>query len=145
MYDRQRQGRPGGAQQGGDRGGRDDQSPPEHAAIVAVNPLGYAAFAVRFAGVTRELPRIGAELGGYRLTSALSRGGMAVVYLAEDIRLGRTVALKILAPELGEDDTFRSRFLRESRIASSIDHPNVIPIYDAGEADGLLYIAMRYV
>ena len=95
--------------------------------------------------MTRELPRIGAELGGYRLTSALSRGGMAVVYLAEDIRLGRTVALKILAPELAEDDTFRSRFLRESRIASSIDHPNVIPIYDAGEADGLLYIAMRYV
>ncbi|MEA2346521.1 MAG: hypothetical protein QOG62_308 [Thermoleophilaceae bacterium] len=95
--------------------------------------------------MSRELPLIGAELGGYRLTSALSRGGMAVVYLAEDMRLGRTVVLKILAPELAEDDNFRSRFLRESRIAASIDHPNVIPIYDAGEADGLLYIAMRHV
>ena len=91
----------------------------------------------------REPPRIGAELAGYRLESLLSRGGMAVVYLAEDIRLGRTVALKILALELAEDDSFRERFLRESRIAASIDHPNVIPIYDAGEADGLLYIAMR--
>ena len=93
----------------------------------------------------REPPRIGAEIGGYRLESLLSRGGMAVVYLAEDIRLGRKVALKILAMELAEDDAFRERFLRESRTAASIDHPNVIPIYDAGETDGLLYIAMRHV
>jgi non-specific serine/threonine protein kinase len=93
----------------------------------------------------RELPRIGAELAGYRLESALARGGMAVVFVAEDIRLGRKVALKILAPELAENDNFRERFLRESRIAASLDHPNVIPIYDAGEADGFLYIAMRLV
>ena len=93
----------------------------------------------------RELPRIGAEVAGYRLQSQLSRGGMAVVYLAEDLRLARKVALKILAVELAEDDAFRERFLRESRIAASIDHPNVIPIYDAGEFEGLLYIAMRHV
>jgi hypothetical protein len=93
----------------------------------------------------REPPRIGAEIAGYRLESLVARGGMAVVYLAEDIRLGRKVALKILAVELSEDDSFRERFLRESRIAASIDHPNVIPIYDAGEAEGLLYIAMRRV
>ena len=92
-----------------------------------------------------NLPRIGAEVAGYRIESLISRGGMAVVYLAEDIRLGRKVALKILALELAEDDSFRERFLRESRIATSIDHPNVIPIYDAGDADGLLYIAMRRV
>jgi non-specific serine/threonine protein kinase len=95
--------------------------------------------------VQEHLPRIGAEVAGYRLESLISRGGMAVVYLAEDIRLGRKVAVKILAIELAEDDTFRERFLRESRIATSIDHPNVIPIYDAGDDEGLLYIAMRRV
>ena len=93
----------------------------------------------------RELPRIGAEVAGYRLESLVSRGGMAVVYLAQDLRLSRMVALKILAAELADDDNFRERFLRESRVAASIDHPNVIPIYDAGEADGVLYIAMRHV
>ena len=93
----------------------------------------------------RELPRIGAEVAGYRLESLVSRGGMAVVYLAQDLRLSRMVALKILAAELADDDNFRERFLRESRVAASIDHPNVIPIYDAGEADGVLYIAMRQV
>ena len=93
----------------------------------------------------REHPRLGSELAGYRLDSVIARGGMAVVYLAEDLRLNRRVAVKILAAELAEDETFRERFLRESRIAASIDHPNVIPIHDAGEADGLLYIAMRHV
>jgi hypothetical protein len=67
----------------------------------------------------RELPRIGAEVAGYRLESMLSRGGMAVVYLAQDLRLNRMVALKILAVELAEDDSFRERFLRESRVAAS--------------------------
>jgi hypothetical protein len=95
--------------------------------------------------MAQELPRIGAEVAGYRLESLISRGGMAVVYLAEDIRLGRKVALKLLAVELAEDDSFRERFLRESRIAASIDHPNVVPIHDAGEAEGVLYIAMRHV
>ena len=89
--------------------------------------------------------RIGTELAGYRIEGVLGRGGMSVVYLAHDLRLKRNVALKLLAPELAEDEGFRVRFLRESQLAASLDHPNVIPVYEAGEADGLLYIAMRYV
>ena len=89
--------------------------------------------------------RVGSTVAGYRIERVLGRGGMSVVYLAEDLRLGRRVALKLLAPDLAADDRFRERFLRESRIAASLDHSNVIPIYEAGEADGLLYIAMRYV
>ena len=94
---------------------------------------------------TRTDPRIGTELAGYRIERLLGRGGMSVVYLADDTRLGRKVALKLLAPELAEDERFRERFLRESKLAASIDHSNVIPIYEAGDADGLLFIAMRYV
>jgi len=90
-------------------------------------------------------PRIGSELAGYRLEVLLGRGGMVVVYRAHDLALGRNVALKILSPELAEDERFRERFLTESRLAASIDHPNVIPVYDAGEVAGQLYIAMRYV
>jgi serine/threonine protein kinase len=89
--------------------------------------------------------RIGTELVGYRIRALLGRGGMGVVYLADQIALGRAVALKILAPELAEDERFRARFLSESRLAASIEHPHIVPIYDAGEAGGMLYIAMRYV
>jgi len=89
--------------------------------------------------------RIGTELAGYRVERVLGRGGMSVVYLAHDLRLKRNVAVKLLAPELAEDEGFRVRFLRESQLAASLDHPNVVPVYEAGEADGLLYIAMRYV
>jgi serine/threonine protein kinase len=70
---------------------------------------------------------------------------MSVVYRADNIRLGNKIALKVLTPELSEDDAFRERFVRESRVAASINHPNIIPIYDAGDSDGLLYIVMRYV
>ena len=70
---------------------------------------------------------------------------MGVVYLAEDLTLARNVALKVLSPELSEDDEFRERFREEWRLAASIDHPNVIPIYEAGDYDGTLFIAMRYV
>src|SRR5215216_738944 len=89
--------------------------------------------------------RIGSELAGYRIERLIARGGMASVYLAEHLRLHRKVALKLLAPELAADERFRERFLRESQLAASLDHPNVVPIYDADEADGVLYIAMRYV
>jgi serine/threonine protein kinase len=89
--------------------------------------------------------RAGTRLASYTVSSVLGRGAMSVVYAAQDARLGRRVALKILAPSMGESERFRERFLRESRIAAAIDHPNVIPIYEAGEADGLLYIAMRLV
>jgi serine/threonine-protein kinase len=87
----------------------------------------------------------GSRLASYTIVSVLGRGAMSIVYEAEDARLGRRVALKVLAPSMGERESFRERFLRESRTAASIDHPNVIPIYEAGEADGLVYIAMRLV
>ena len=70
---------------------------------------------------------------------------MGVVYLAEHERLKRKVALKVLAPELADDERFRDRFIRESELAASLDEPNVLPVYDAGEHDGNLFIAMRYV
>jgi YVTN family beta-propeller protein len=90
-------------------------------------------------------PRVGTEIAGYRIEVLAGRGGMSVVYRAEHLRLGRKVALKLLAPELATNEAFRDRFIRESRLAASIDHPNIIPIYDADEVEGLLYIAMRYV
>jgi ABC-type branched-subunit amino acid transport system substrate-binding protein/tRNA A-37 threonylcarbamoyl transferase component Bud32 len=89
--------------------------------------------------------RIGTEVLGYRIEALLGRGGMSVVYRAEDLRLKRRVALKLMAPELAGDERFRERFLRESELAASIDHPSIVPIYEAGEVDGQLYIAMRYV
>src|SRR6266487_1917292 len=91
------------------------------------------------------VPRVGTELAGYRIESVLGRGGMAIVYLAEHLRLGRKVALKVMAPELADDERFRERFISESRLAASLHDPNVMPIYDAGETEGVLYIAMRLV
>ena len=90
-------------------------------------------------------PRIGTVLGGYEITSLLGRGGMGVVYLARDPKFGRSVALKVLAPEFSGDENFRSRFVRESQMAAATDHPNIIPVYDTGEAEGVLFLAMRYV
>ena len=87
----------------------------------------------------------GTTFAGYRIEELVGRGGMGVVYRATDLSLERPVALKLIAPELAEDERFRSRFLREPRLAASLDHPNVIPIYDAGEHDGQLYLAMRFV
>ncbi len=87
----------------------------------------------------------GTPFAGYRVDSLVGRGGMGVVYRATDLSLDRPVALKLVAPELTEDDHFRARFLREPRLAASLDHPNVIPIYEAGEHDGQLYLAMRFV
>jgi serine/threonine protein kinase len=87
----------------------------------------------------------GTEIAGYQIESLLGRGGMAVVFKARDLRLDRPVALKVLAPELARSPQFRDRFLRESRLAASLDHPNIVPVYEAGEAAGLLFIAMRLV
>jgi YVTN family beta-propeller protein len=92
-----------------------------------------------------ELPLVGEEFAGYRLVSVLGRGGMSMVFRAENPRLGNVIALKVLDPSLAGDDIFRTRFLEESRIAASMNHPNVIPIHDMGSSDGLLYIAMRCV
>jgi serine/threonine-protein kinase len=91
------------------------------------------------------IPRIGAEFAGYRLDSLIGHGGMSIVYRAEHLALGRTVAFKLLSPQLSEDESFRERFVRESRLAASLDHPNVIPIYEARDEDGVFFIAMRYV
>jgi ABC-type branched-subunit amino acid transport system substrate-binding protein/DNA-binding beta-propeller fold protein YncE len=87
----------------------------------------------------------GTTFAGYRVESLVGRGGMGVVYRATDVSLDRPVALKLVAPELAEDERFRERFEREPRLAASLDHPNVIPIYEAGEHAGQLYLAMRFV
>jgi streptogramin lyase/predicted Ser/Thr protein kinase len=88
---------------------------------------------------------IGTRIGGFRITSEIGRGGMGVVYLAEQDAPRRRVALKILAPQLAGDAGFRERFQREADAAASIEHPNVVPIYGAGEVGGKWYLAMRYV
>src|SRR5215831_15086712 len=87
----------------------------------------------------------GSRLAGYLCEEEIGRGGMAVVYRAYDDHLGRRVALKVLAPDLARDEVFRARFMLVFQIAAATEHPNIIPVYAAGEADGVLYIAMRYV
>jgi YVTN family beta-propeller protein len=94
---------------------------------------------------TEPSPGVGSTLGSYRVDAELGQGGMGVVYRAEDLRLRRMVALKVLRASLADDDGYRERFLRESRLAASIEHAAIVPIYEAGETDGLLYIAMRFV
>ena len=90
-------------------------------------------------------PVTGQHFGAYRLIGELGRGGMGVVYRAEHEHLGRVVALKLLTPDLANSEGFRERFTRESRLAASLEHPNVVPVYDAGEVNGTLYLAMRFV
>jgi Protein kinase domain/Domain of unknown function (DUF4328) len=91
-------------------------------------------------------PAAGTEVAGYRIVERAGGGGMGVVFRAEETGLGgRPVALKLLPPDLAGDPDFRARFLREMRVAAAIDHPNIVPIYRAGEDRGLLYLAMRYV
>jgi serine/threonine protein kinase len=92
-----------------------------------------------------EGPGPGSRVAGYLVEERVGRGGMAVVFRARDERLGRLVALKVLAPVLAEDAEFRERFIRESRAAAAVDDPHIIPVFEAGEADGVLFIAMRYV
>jgi serine/threonine protein kinase len=87
----------------------------------------------------------GSRIAGYRLEQQIGAGGMAVVFRARDERLNRPVALKVLAPALAADDAFRRRFIRESRATAAVDDPHVIPVFEAGEASGVLFIAMRFV
>jgi hypothetical protein len=89
--------------------------------------------------------RPGDQLAGYEIEAVIGRGGMGIVYKAYDARLSRPVALKLITPERAQDGRFRERFLTESQLAASLDHSNVVPVYDAGQADGRLYMAMRYV
>jgi Protein kinase domain len=91
------------------------------------------------------VPEVGTQLAGYRIEGVLGRGGMGVVYRATELALDRPVALKLIAPELAGDASFRERFLRESRLAASLDHAGILPVYAAGEADGELYLATRFV
>jgi protein kinase-like protein len=89
---------------------------------------------------------VGATVAGYRIEEVAGRGGMGVVYRAWDSALERSVALKVIAPEFSRDAKYRKRFVREALATARLDHPNVIPVYDAGEDDdGQLYIAMRFV
>ena len=85
------------------------------------------------------------KIAGYRLDKYLGQGSMAAVYLAQNRRLHRRVALKVLAPDLARDTAFRTSMIRESRAAAAVDHPHIIPVYEADEASGTLYVAMRYV
>jgi predicted ATPase/tRNA A-37 threonylcarbamoyl transferase component Bud32 len=89
--------------------------------------------------------REGSELAGYRIQALVARGGMGVVYRATQLSLEREVALKLIAPELASQEAFRSRFLREAKLAASLEHPHVLPVYEAGEVDGQLFLALRYV
>ncbi|HKE81104.1 MAG TPA: protein kinase [Solirubrobacteraceae bacterium] len=95
--------------------------------------------------MTEEHVLAGTTLAAYRIDGLIGHGGMGDVFLAHDTRLGRPVALKVLADRLAGDERFSEQLLRESQVAASLDHPNVVPIYDAGDADGRLFIAMRYV
>ncbi|MGH3993985.1 MAG: serine/threonine-protein kinase, partial [Pseudonocardiaceae bacterium] len=87
----------------------------------------------------------GSTFAGYRIESVAGKGGMGVVYRATDLALERSVALKVITPELAGDPDFRRRFTTESKVAASLDHPNVIPIFQAGEHEGVMFLVMRYV
>jgi len=90
-------------------------------------------------------PHLGRVVAGYRIEERIGRGGMGLVYRAEHLNLRRRAAIKIIAPELAEASGFRERFNREARIAAALQHPNIVTVYDAGEEDGLLYLAMQYI
>src|SRR3954453_12403348 len=85
------------------------------------------------------------QVAGYRIEDVAGRGGMGVVYRAQHVHLGRTVALKLLNPEIAASDEFRGRFIREARAAAELEHPNIVPVYDAGEVEGRLYLAMKFI
>ncbi len=87
----------------------------------------------------------GTEIGGFRLDEQIGEGGMGVVYKARQLDLDRVVALKLIQPGLSADSDFRARFQRESRLAAAIDHPNIVPVYSAGEEGAVYFISMRYV
>ena len=87
----------------------------------------------------------GSDLGGFAIESIAGRGGMGVVYRAHHLSLERRAALKVIQPDLAESSGFRERFSREARVAAGLSHPNIVTVYDAGEVDGTLYLAMQYI
>src|SRR3954465_7779862 len=90
-------------------------------------------------------PRLGSEIAGYRIEERIGRGGMGVVYRAQHMNLQRRAAIKIIAPEFADTKGFRSRFIREARIAAALQHPNIVTVYDAGQMGETLYIAMQFI
>src|SRR3954449_11397167 len=92
-----------------------------------------------------EDPRLGTEIAGYRIEERIGRGGMGVVYRAQHMNLQRRAAIKIIAPEFADTKGFRSRFIREARIAAALQHPNIVTVYDAGQSGETLYIAMQFI
>src|SRR5512145_2670205 len=88
---------------------------------------------------------VGRQIGAYKITSLLGAGGMGEVYRAEDTRLGRAVAVKVLPQEMAQDKERLTRFVREARAASALNHANVAHIYDIGQSEGCHFIAMEYV
>ncbi|HTU86348.1 MAG TPA: protein kinase [Solirubrobacteraceae bacterium] len=98
-------------------------------------------------GLGREDPKlaVGAQFAGHRIDAMVGRGGMGLVFRVTDLTLERTVALKVIAPEVAENPTYRARFERECRLAAALEHPNVVQVFHAGEENGLLYLTMRYV
>src|SRR3954465_1217801 len=98
---------------------------------------------VRLADVRELAPD--SDFGAWRIERLIARGGMGVVYLATDQRLNRPVAIKLIADDRATESSFRERFEREAQLTAAIDHPNVIPVYAAGEHDGQLYLATRFV
>ena len=110
-------------------------------------PREYDPGAVVVGGMTASIPHMetGTVLGGYRIDGVAGQGGMGVVYRATQLGLDRHVALKVIAAEFAENLDFRNRFKSEAQLAASIDHPNVVPIFETGESEGTLYLAMRYV
>ncbi|MFL5894752.1 MAG: protein kinase domain-containing protein [Thermoleophilaceae bacterium] len=95
--------------------------------------------------ISLRVPEIGDELAGYKIEAVAGRGGMGVVFRAEHVHLNRVVALKVLTADLAGNRSFRQRFVREAQTAARLDHPNIVPVFDAGESDGLLFIAMKYI
>src|SRR4051812_37470497 len=93
----------------------------------------------------REFPREGESFGEYQILQVLGRGGMGVVFRAEHVRLGRQVALKVIAPAYSTDDEFQARFQREAALQASLDSPHIVAVYDHGELDELQFIASQLV
>jgi pSer/pThr/pTyr-binding forkhead associated (FHA) protein len=121
--------------------------PPARAAppaAVAKRSREPALTPAELSGLPSALPA-GSIVAGCRIEQVISHGDMAIVYRAEELALQRPVALKLIHPERSGEERFRERFKRESKVAAAIDHPNVIPIFDAGDADGVLYLTMRLV
>jgi DNA-binding NarL/FixJ family response regulator len=117
---------------------------PALGARLAATPPGPGTAVATSAGREPQV-EVGSTFAGHRIDAVAGRGGMATVFRATDLTLGRSVALKLIDPSLAGDPVFRARFERECRLAAALDHPNIVDVFHAGEERGLLYVTMRYV